>query len=274
MLPEFPKHENIKGFGMSDALLYATPLGQKVDYANTFYDRQPYLDITATHPDQYGTYDFILSSDVFEHVAPPIDRAFEEAFRLLKPSGFLCITVPSSHVADETVEYYPDLHQYSIVELAGEHVLINRKRDKALEIRENLEFHGGIGATLVMRLFSQADLQRKLRAAGFLDVASLAEPIERFGIVFEGPWSHPLVARKEPFAKLPVTIPALESELAPSVEYQATMQLNLNARIAQLHAEKSQLEERVETLDNQVRLAAASRWLKLGRTLGFGPRLD
>ena len=61
--------------------------------------------------EQYGTYDFILSSDVFEHVAPPVERAFEEAFRLLKPNGFLCITVPS--VADDTVEYYPDLHEYS-----------------------------------------------------------------------------------------------------------------------------------------------------------------
>jgi len=58
--------------------------------------RQPYLDITQPHPDQYGTYDFILSSDVFEHVAIPVERAFEEAFRLLKPHGVLCITVPSS----------------------------------------------------------------------------------------------------------------------------------------------------------------------------------
>src|SRR6185437_8032605 len=45
-LPEFPECDAIKGFGMSDALCYATPLAEKLDYSNTFYDRQPYLDIT------------------------------------------------------------------------------------------------------------------------------------------------------------------------------------------------------------------------------------
>ena len=194
-LPEFPRCGNVKGFGMSDAQCYATLLAEKTNYTNTFYDRQPYLDITESHSDQHGTYDFILSSDVFEHVAPPVERAFEEAFRLLKPHGILCITVPSV-IAEETAEHYPDLHQYSVIELAGEHVLINRKKDRTLEVHENLVFHGGIGTTLEMRLFAQADLVRKLRGAGFSDVVLQMEPVERFGIVFDGPWSRPLVARK------------------------------------------------------------------------------
>ena len=104
-LPEFPKNKDIKGFGLSDDLLYAIPLAKKFDYANTFYDREPYFDMTASHPEQYGTYDFILSSDVFEHVAPPVERCFDEAFRLLKPNGFLCITVPSTPADVETAEY-------------------------------------------------------------------------------------------------------------------------------------------------------------------------
>ena len=164
---EFPKDKKIRGFGLSDALLYATPLEEKCDYTNTYYDRQPYLDITQPHPEQYGTYDFILSSDVFEHVAIPVERAFEEAFRLLKPQGVLCITVPSSGADEDTVEYYPNLHEYSIVELGGEHVLVNRKKDRTLEVHQNLEFHGGIGATLVMRQFSQRDMAAKLRGSGF-----------------------------------------------------------------------------------------------------------
>jgi SAM-dependent methyltransferase len=264
-LPEFPQYGHIKGFGMSDALCYAIPLTEKVNYANTFYDREPYLDITEPHPDQYGTYDFILSSDVFEHVAPPIGRAFEEAFRLLKPNGFLCITVPSV-IADETVEHYPELHQYSVVELTGEHVLINRKQDKTLEIHGNLVFHGGIGATLEMRLFAQADLVRKLRAAGFSDVVLQMEPVERFGIVFDGPWSRPLVARKQPFAKLPTVVSEAGSRSASKAE--------LDARIARLQKEKAALEERVERAETQLRLAAGSRWLGLGGRLGLGPNLE
>ena len=240
LLPEFPRYDNVKGFGMSDALCYATTLAEKVNYTNTFYDRQPYLDITESHADRHGTYDFILSSDVFEHVAPPIDRAFEEAFRLLKPTGFLCITVPSV-IADETVEHYPDLHQYSVIELAGEHVLINRKKDKTLEIHGNLVFHEGIGATLEMRLFAQADLVRKLRAAGFPDVVLQMEPVERFGIVFHGPWSRPLVARKQPFAKLPAVVSQAGSLLASETE--------LDACSTRLQKESAAHEDRVEKVE-------------------------
>jgi SAM-dependent methyltransferase len=273
-LPEFPRHDNIKGFGMSDALCYATLLAEKVDYTNTFYDRQPYLDITESHPDQFGTYDFILSSDVFEHVAPPVERAFEEAYRLLKPNGFLCITVPSSHLVDETDEHYPDLHQYSIVELAGEHVLINRKRDKSLEIHGNLVFHGGIGATLEMRLFAQKDLERKLRAAGFSDVVLNGDPVERFGIVFEGLWSRPIVARKQPFAKLSATAPPSQAEVVSQPVPPPPQESEVDSRVARLQKENAALERRLETAETQVRLAAGSRWLRLGRRLGLGPNLE
>jgi SAM-dependent methyltransferase len=258
---------------MSDAQCYSTLLAEKVDYTNTFYDRQPYLDITESHTDQHGTYDFILSSDVFEHVAPPIERAFEEAFRLLKPYGILCITVPSV-IADQTDEHYPDLHQYSVIELAGEHVLINRKKDRTLEIHDKLVFHGGIGATLEMRLFAQGDLVRKLRGAGFSDVILQLEPVERFGIVFEGPWSRPLVARKLPYPK--ISVPALppRNEIAPPSEQLIEPAPGADSRLSDLQQEKAALEESLRTVKTQLRLAAGSRWLKLGRRLGLGPNLE
>jgi len=258
---------------MSDAQCYSTLLAEKTNYTNTFYDREPYLDITESHSDQHGTYDFILSSDVFEHVAPPVERAFEEAFRLLKPYGVLCITVPSV-IADQTDEHYPDLHQYSVIELAGEHVLINRKKDRTLEIHDKLVFHGGIGATLEMRLFAQADLVRKLRGAGFSDVVLQMEPVERFGIVFDGPWSRPLVARKQPYPKISVSALPTKSEVISPAPPPDEPTPRVDARLTQLHEEKAALEERLATVETQLRLAAGSRWLKLGRRLGLGPRLD
>jgi SAM-dependent methyltransferase len=270
MLPEFPRCDNVKGFGMSDAQCYAILLAEKTNYTNTFYDREPYLDITESHSDQHGTYDFILSSDVFEHVAPPIERAFEEAYRLLKPHGVLCITVPSV-IADQTDEHYPNLYQYSVIELAGEHVLINRKKDRTLEIHENLVFHGGIGATLEMRLFAQADLVRKLKGAGFSDVVLQMEPVEQFGIVFDGPWSRPLVARKLPYPKISVTA---KNQVDARAERQAERAPGADSRIAQLYKEKTALEERLEKVETQLRLAAGSRWLKLGRRMGLGPNLE
>ncbi len=273
-LPEFPKDKKLRGFGLSDALLYATPLGEKVDYTNTFYDRQPYLDITQPHPEEYGTYDFILSSDVFEHVAVPVERAFEEAFRLLKPHGVLCITVPSSAADEDTVEYYPELHEYSIVELGGEHVLVNRKKDKTLEVHQNLEFHGGIGATLVMRQFSQRDLAGKLRGSGFTQVVYQTESVAPFGIVLVGNWSLPLVARKLARTHEGVAAPVAVVELPPAAaEAVPAANPQLENQISRLHNEKAALERRVAALESQLRMAADSRWLKLGRRLGYGPKL-
>src|SRR6185369_6711444 len=240
------------------------------DYTNTYYDRQPYLDITQPHPEQYGTYDFILSSDVFEHVAIPVERAFEEAFRLLKPHGVLCITVPSSAADEDTVEYYPELHEYSIVELGGEHVLVNRKKDKTLEVHQNLEFHGGIGATLVMRQFSQRDLAGKLRGSGFTQVVYQTESVAPFGIVLVGNWSLPLVARKvaREAGVAPAAMPVWEPPVAvrdavPVAAAPEAVEVGnpqLENQISRLHNEKAALERRLATVENRFQLAADSRW--------------
>src|SRR5256886_10727072 len=198
LLPEFPVLPAIRGLGLSDQASYACTLARKFDYINTYYDREPRLDITEAHPERYGTYDFILSSDVFEHIAPPVSRAFDEACKLLKPHGVLCLSVPFS-LAESTAERFPELHEFALISLAGSPILINRTKDGALQIRDDLVFHGGVGATLEMRLFSQKDLRSNLIAAGFREVRFLSEPVPRFGIAYEGGWSLPMLARKQEF---------------------------------------------------------------------------
>ena len=47
----------------------------------------------------------------------------------------------------------------------------------------------------------------------------------------------------------------------------------LENQISRLHNEKAALERRVTALESQLRMAADSRWLKLGRRLGYGPKL-
>ena len=71
----------IRGLGMSDKECYNGLLAEKFDYTNTFYDREPRLDFTESHPELAGQYDFILSADVLEHIAPPVQRALEETRR-------------------------------------------------------------------------------------------------------------------------------------------------------------------------------------------------
>ena len=102
-------------------------------------------------------YDFIFSSDVFEHVPPPAQRAFETCHSLLKKNGTLIFSVPYN-LDGNTLEHFPDLHDYFIDDQGDSPVLKNLTIDGKRQEFENLIFHGGDGATLEMRVFSLPDL--------------------------------------------------------------------------------------------------------------------
>jgi SAM-dependent methyltransferase len=193
-IPEFPERRNLKGVGLSDWVGYANPLAEKLDYENTFYHCEPLLDIAAGDPAREGTLDFLISSEVFEHVAPPVARAFENTRKLLKPGGLLVLTVPWAGGA-ETREHFPELHDWKVVKRDGEHVLVNRTADGRVEEHGDLAFHGGPGETLEMRIFGETTLLRDLEDAGFVDVQVLRDLAPAYGI--EWPWgnSYPIIAR-------------------------------------------------------------------------------
>ena len=192
-LPDFPEDKSIEGVGLSDAEAYARPLAHRFSYRNTFYHTDPRLDITDVGDEHIGRYDFIVASDVFEHVTPPVSRAFVNARRMLKPGGKLIFTVP--FVPDgHTKEHFPDLFDWSIEERDGTWTLENRTLDGEVQTFTDLVFHGGPGSTLEMRLFSRSDLEREFREAGFSRVRIAAEPYLPFGIHWPEPWSVPMVA--------------------------------------------------------------------------------
>jgi SAM-dependent methyltransferase len=253
-LTEFPRLRAIRGLGMSDHEGYARILAERFDYTNTYYDREPRFDFTAEHPELYGSYDFILSADVIEHIAPPVERALEEACRLLKPHGVLGITV-FCHPSDQLREHFPDLGQYRIVPLGGTMVLINRRPDGSLEARDDLVFHGGSGATLEMREYGATALKQQLLGAGFCEVSFLEENIPSAGVYFDYDVSQPLIARKAPFV----------------MEKSAISQLIDQWRAGSGGAGED--HRQAEILREQVKMARQSRWLKLGRKLGLGPEL-
>jgi SAM-dependent methyltransferase len=243
-LADFPKLRAIRGLGMTDKPGYAEILADKFDYTNTYYDREPRFDFTELHPQLAGTYDFILSSDVLEHIAPPVEHAIEEACRLLKPRGFLAVTVPC--IATGMQEHFPNLHDYRVVPLGTTSVLVNRRRDGTLEVHDNLAFHGGHGAVLEMRLFAAAELRGALLASGFQEVDFMTSDVPDSGILFDPDVSQPLIARKERFA------------------------LEGLAR-TQLIGEWAATHTAMRRLTEQVRMAEESRWLRLGRMIGLGP---
>lgn len=193
-LPDFPADRRLKGVGLSDWEGYAGLLAEKFDYVNTQFHTRPRLDITRPGR-RYRNLDFLVSTDVFEHVAPPISRAFHGAFGLLKPGGCFILSVPYA-MQPETIEHFPDLYRFKIVQEEGKPILYNRTRWLRRQQRfDNLKFHGGAGATLEMRLFSKNGLIKELRDAGFREIEFSDQSPEE-GIVFENPCGFPLIARK------------------------------------------------------------------------------
>ncbi len=238
-LAHFPRLKSIRCAGMTDKDCIADILIDKFDYTNTHYDREPRLDITESHPGLEGTYDFILCADVLEHIAPPIERALDELCRLLKPNGFAGITI-FCHPSDNLREHFPTLNQYRFVTLGDKMVLVNRRTDGTLEVRDDLIFHGGTGSTLEMREYGVTALREQLLAAGFKDTHLLTDPIPESGVVIDHDLSQPLITRKAPYT------------LSPETRKELVTQWRLN--------------------EEQIRLASASRWLKLGGALGLGPK--
>jgi 2-polyprenyl-3-methyl-5-hydroxy-6-metoxy-1,4-benzoquinol methylase len=180
---------------MSDWSGIAGPLHEKLTYRNTFYHQDPVIDILDPRSGPDGTYDFIVASEVFEHLPPPVQGGFDNLARLLKPNGFVIFSTPWDPDG-HTREYYPTLYDWKIVTLRGGCVLVNKTTDGQIQTFEDLVFHGGPGETLEMRLFSKNDLIDHFRKAHFEEIEiSTVAPSPECGIIWE-PWSRGMIARK------------------------------------------------------------------------------
>src|ERR1035437_4460486 len=269
VLADFPRLKSVRGLGMSDKACYASILQEKFDYRNTFYDQEPRFDFSKTHADLAGTFDFVLSAVVLEHVAPPVETTLMEVHRLLKPHGFLVATVPCSS-GETWREHFPDLYEYRILPLGGTPVLVNRRRDGHLEVTDDLAFHEGFGATLEMRQFTVPALHDKLLASRFTDVRFVNENVPEIGILFDRDVSQPLIAAKDqPFALTSAARVELIDQWR-SAEDRAWRDRELAANAENLARETCALNE---TLAARIRLASRSRWFRLGQAFGIGPRL-
>lgn len=194
-LPQFPQDKSVIGKGLSDWPGYAVPLQEKLGYTNTFYHREPHLDIRHIPEELRASCDFLISTDVFEHTHGAASQAFAGAFELLKPGGWLILTVPFTLQA-ETVEHYPGLVDLTTAKLGEDHVVVGRTVDGEYELHRNPVFHGGPGETLEMRIFSRQGVEANLQAAGFTDIRFLEEAVPAYGILLTENWSLPVRARK------------------------------------------------------------------------------
>lgn len=166
-LREAAPRKHLRGVGMSDWTGYGDELERIFDYANTFYHREPRLDVTdVVSARKYQNLNFVISSDVLEHVVAPVSEALRNIRRMLCNDGVLILTAPYVE-GYESIEHFPHLHDFKIVSVDGGYVLENRTANGIKESFEHLIFHGGPGSTLEMRMFGEGDLLNMLKFAGF-----------------------------------------------------------------------------------------------------------
>jgi SAM-dependent methyltransferase len=291
-IPDFPVLKGIRGFGMSDPPELAERLAEKFEYTNTFYHQEPRLDIADPSPEHLrehtGRYDFILSSEVLEHVSPPVERAFVNLNRMLKPNGLLLLTVPY-RLDGRTAEHFPELYEYSLASPGGRTVLVNRRRDGSLEVFENLSFHGGDGSTLEMRVFTETSLKEIIATAGFTSVHIAAEDVPEFGVLHGETWSLPLVGRKgrfqPPSGEIAVAYgqavrksASLERQLEERTQWALALQKEKETAVADFQhvaAEAEEAAHHIQSLEKNLAEARAARekiesslWIRAGRKLG------
>jgi SAM-dependent methyltransferase len=155
------------GIGIGDDWRLARLLHQHFAYTNSHLDRFPVLDLCQIPDHTRSSVEFVVCSDVLEHVRPPLSEALNGLYSLVKPGGFAVVTVPLHSTQDEA-ELYKDLVSY---EFANKTLLWKDSmgHDHA---DSNPTLHEGEGLVLVFRTFSHRSIVSCLLQAGFASVSS------------------------------------------------------------------------------------------------------
>jgi SAM-dependent methyltransferase len=167
------------GIGLSDVPPLVPALQSKVAFTNTYFHQFPRLDLRSPPPELVGALEFVICSDVLEHVPPPIESALHGMFSCIRPDGFAVVTVPVAGAT--TDEYYPGIVDFEVREDDGSHVVEWTDADGAHHIDPEPDMHGGSGQTLAFRSCAAADIAERLRAVGF-DPVWEPPPIPELGI--------------------------------------------------------------------------------------------
>ena len=131
---------------------------------------------------------------MFEHVAPPVSRAFVNARRMLKPGGKLIFTVPFVPDGTHDGALPRPVRVVRSTSATARGRSTNRTRDGEVQTFTDLVFHGGPGRRSRCGCSRARRSTREFRAAGFARVRIAAEPYLPFGIHWPEPWSVPMVA--------------------------------------------------------------------------------
>jgi hypothetical protein len=145
-LSDFSSVKSIAGLGLTDPEPLATELAARFNYRNTYLTSEPKFDIRFD-PSPLGKLDFLIASEVFEHVESPVSDAFHNAARLLRENGILLLTTPWIWEGNPATAI-PELTDWTLDREDNAWSVVNRKRDGTVERFSGMSFDGSPGPSL------------------------------------------------------------------------------------------------------------------------------
>jgi len=188
LTPDRSRH----GLGLSDNPEMAKFFRRCFNYTNSELDTPPIIDLLSPPAAARGLFDFVICSDVLEHVPPPAERGLTSIADLLRPGGVAMVSVPIRDGGTE--EYYPGIRSWQLIDGT-----LHWSDDAGQSfVDTDPEIHGGDGLTIAFRTWGAEDFEAKVLASGFSSIERL-EPCPELGVP-EMAWSGQ-----------PVTLPPLMS---------------------------------------------------------------
>jgi hypothetical protein len=183
-----------KFIGVSDGHLIEKILKTvcKSHYQNYHYHQEPKLDITQVPLNLFSSAGIVSSTEVLEHVAPPVDLAFSGFKKLLRKNGTLVLSVPHSDTSGVNLKHSPEMTNAQLILDEEPRLVGTLKNGKRTEF-SNLIFHGGLGFTLEYRVFSFHSLREEILNSAFIEYR-LNRDIRVFGNGWES-WSRVWICR-------------------------------------------------------------------------------
>jgi hypothetical protein len=169
-----PKDWSRIGIGLDEHESIFATFPTRWRFINTHLEGFPRLDLRSLEPTQRGSAEFVICSDVLEHVLPPASDAAVGLRELLKPQGFAVVSVPTGAFEGETKEWYPDLAKINALS-RDEFEWVDGDGDLRRDTHPT--FHGGTGLTLEFRVFTDASIRALLESVGFVVAPHPVDPL-------------------------------------------------------------------------------------------------
>ena len=150
------------GLGISDDINVSSRLSGKFFYSNSYFDTFPNLDLRKVPEVAKAKFEFVICSDVLEHIDTDLELAVSGLKNLLNENGFAVISVPVDGDHGH-LEFYPGLISFSI----KDDIVTWNDQNNMPHKDIDPEFHGGRGQNLAFRKFSDNTIEDLLLKCGF-----------------------------------------------------------------------------------------------------------